>query len=249
MHRDTNVRSIAKAFSWRMFGTLTTAIIVYIFTKRLNVALFVGVVELVGKILLFWLHERLWERIPLGKHEPTPTVLWFTGLSGSGKSTIAQLGARRAGTPRASTSSTSTATRSAISSRRPASPGASATSTSGASGILASRLEEHGVTVVASFVSPYRSRASSCAVCAGTSSRSTSSTPLEECERRDVKGLYARAPPRRDPELHRHRRPVRGAGERRSCHRSTRARCTVEDAGAQVMKRIAGMCRLRIGSE
>ena len=40
-------------------------------------------------------------------------------------------------------------------------------------------------------------------------------TPLEECERRDPKGLYARARARRDHRLHRRRRPVRAPGRAR----------------------------------
>ena len=36
-------------------------------------------------------------------------------------------------------------------------------------------------------------------------------TPLEECERRDRKGLYAKARRGRDPRVHRHLQPVRGA--------------------------------------
>jgi bifunctional enzyme CysN/CysC len=58
---------------------------------------------------------------------------------------------------------------------------------------LASRLEHHGVIVVASFVSPYRE---SRAFARGLARRFLEvhvATPLEECERRDVKGLYARA--------------------------------------------------------
>ena len=40
-------------------------------------------------------------------------------------------------------------------------------------------------------------------------------TPLEECERRDKKGLYARARRRRDPRVHRDLLAVRGAAGRR----------------------------------
>ena len=40
-------------------------------------------------------------------------------------------------------------------------------------------------------------------------------TPLEECERRDRKGLYAKARRRRDPRVHRHLLALRGAGGRR----------------------------------
>jgi adenylylsulfate kinase len=60
-------------------------------------------------------------------------------------------------------------------------------------GYMASRLAAHGVTVVASFVSPYReSREFIRKHCPGFVEIYVS-TPLEECERRDVKGLYARA--------------------------------------------------------
>jgi adenylylsulfate kinase len=60
-------------------------------------------------------------------------------------------------------------------------------------GYMASRLAAHGVTVVASFVSPYReSRDFIRRLCPGFVEIFVS-TPLEECERRDVKGLYARA--------------------------------------------------------
>jgi adenylylsulfate kinase len=58
---------------------------------------------------------------------------------------------------------------------------------------MASRLAAHGVTVVTSFVSPYReSREFVRALCPRFVEIHVS-TPLEECERRDVKGLYARA--------------------------------------------------------
>jgi adenylylsulfate kinase len=60
-------------------------------------------------------------------------------------------------------------------------------------GYMASRLAAHGVTVVASFVSPYReSREFIRRLCPGFVEIFVA-TPLEECERRDVKGLYARA--------------------------------------------------------
>ena len=58
---------------------------------------------------------------------------------------------------------------------------------------MASRLAEHGVTVVASFVSPYRESRDFIRRLCGDFIEVYVATPLEECERRDVKGLYARA--------------------------------------------------------
>ncbi|HEY7480352.1 MAG TPA: adenylyl-sulfate kinase [Gemmatimonadales bacterium] len=119
-------------------------------------------------------------------------VLWFTGLSGSGKSTIAvrvyQELLRRGGEVEyidgdalrevfPSTGFTRAEREEHL--RR--------------TGYMASRLAAHGVMVVASFVSPYReSRDFVRRQCPGFVEIYVS-TPLEECERRDVKGLYARA--------------------------------------------------------
>ena len=60
-------------------------------------------------------------------------------------------------------------------------------------GFFASRLEHHGVTVIASLISPYRA---SRAFARGLRTHFVEvyvSTPLAVCEQRDVKGLYARA--------------------------------------------------------
>ncbi len=41
------------------------------------------------KVLFYFFHERVWHKIKFGKKEIKPFVLWFTGLPGSGKTTIA----------------------------------------------------------------------------------------------------------------------------------------------------------------
>ena len=60
-------------------------------------------------------------------------------------------------------------------------------------GFLASRLEHHGVYVVASLVSPYRESRDFVRRLCRNFIEVHVATPLEECERRDVKGLYAKA--------------------------------------------------------
>lgn len=121
-----------------------------------------------------------------------PAVLWFTGLSGSGKSTIAEAVARRlevAGVPVEHLDGDEIR-------------GVFPTTGFGRAerdthvrhvGFLASKLEKHGVFVLASLVSPYaESRAFVRRLCRNFLEIYVS-TPLAECERRDVKGLYARA--------------------------------------------------------
>ena len=119
-------------------------------------------------------------------------VLWFTGLSGSGKSTIAtrvHQELMRRGTAVEYIDGDAL---------REVFPGTGFTRAAREehlrrTGYMASRLAAHGITVIASFVSPYReSRDFVRRLCPGFVEIYVA-TPLEECERRDVKGLYARA--------------------------------------------------------
>ena len=118
-------------------------------------------------------------------------VIWFTGLSGSGKSTLAvrvfealkERGLRveqldgdalRELFPTGFTREEREAHLRRV-------------------GWLASRLEHHGVVVVASFVSPYRASRDAVRKMCRNFVEVYVSTPLAECERRDTKGLYAKA--------------------------------------------------------
>ena len=56
-------RSIAKSVSWRVVGTLDTIGISWILTGEVDTALAIGSVELVTKMILYFGHERIWNRI------------------------------------------------------------------------------------------------------------------------------------------------------------------------------------------
>ncbi len=68
---ETNVRSVAKAISWRILATFITGSLTYLFTGNLLIALGVGSSEAVSKIVLYWAHERLWERVGWGRRVPS----------------------------------------------------------------------------------------------------------------------------------------------------------------------------------
>lgn len=91
MYKDTNLRSIVKGVSWRILATTTTIIIVYVFFGSLNLAIAAGFLETVFKVLLYWLHERVWFKVRWGRKKIKPFNLWFTGLPLSGKTTIADM--------------------------------------------------------------------------------------------------------------------------------------------------------------
>jgi uncharacterized membrane protein len=67
IHEERHLRSLVKAFTWRLTGTLDTMIISFIITGRLKWALSIGFVELFTKTILYYLHERVWNRISMGR--------------------------------------------------------------------------------------------------------------------------------------------------------------------------------------
>jgi adenylylsulfate kinase len=56
----TKTRSILKAISWRIVGTLDTMALGWIITGSPLVGLKIGALELVTKFILYYLHERAW---------------------------------------------------------------------------------------------------------------------------------------------------------------------------------------------
>ena len=48
-------------------ATATTVLIVFIFTGKLLLAAGVGVVEVVAKLILYYFHERIWDKIKRGR--------------------------------------------------------------------------------------------------------------------------------------------------------------------------------------
>lgn len=65
-HQEKPFRSMAKAVSWRVLGSLDTVLLSWFFTSELTIAIAIGGTEVFTKIILYYFHERLWNRIPLG---------------------------------------------------------------------------------------------------------------------------------------------------------------------------------------
>lgn len=155
-------------------------------------ALAVGFFEFFSKVIIFYFHERAWNKISFGKRALKPAVIWLTGLSGAGKSTIAEAlvtDLRRQGIKVEHLDGDTV---------RDIFP------TTGFSkkereehikriGYLANQLEKNGIFVVASFISPYEdSRRFVRALCQRFIEVHVA-TPLALCEQRDPKGLYKKA--------------------------------------------------------
>lgn len=64
--KESNARTIAKSLTWRLFGTLDTFLFSWLFTNQIGHASSIASVDTVIKLVLYYLHERLWQRVPLG---------------------------------------------------------------------------------------------------------------------------------------------------------------------------------------
>ena len=64
---ESPVRSVAKAISWRIIGTLDTLIVSYVLTGELILASSIASIDFVTKMILYFFHERLWNKIKWGK--------------------------------------------------------------------------------------------------------------------------------------------------------------------------------------
>lgn len=53
-------RHILKTITWRIIGTLDTMILSWIITGSLKIGMAIGGVEVITKMVLYYLHERAW---------------------------------------------------------------------------------------------------------------------------------------------------------------------------------------------
>ena len=64
---ESNARSIAKAFSYRVLGSLSTGGLVFWYTGSVKTSAAAAAADSVIKITLYFFHERLWNYIPYGR--------------------------------------------------------------------------------------------------------------------------------------------------------------------------------------
>jgi len=106
-------RHLLKTITWRVLATLITILLAWIIVGDISVALNIGLIEVFVKMLAYYYHERFWFKyIRFRKKIKRPNdifqqsfrvdrkekeklyhqhskVIWLSGLSGSGKSAIA----------------------------------------------------------------------------------------------------------------------------------------------------------------
>ena len=60
-------RSFVKALSWRLTGTVDTMVVSYIVTGKVKLAVSIGAIELFTKVGLYYMHERVWNKLSFGR--------------------------------------------------------------------------------------------------------------------------------------------------------------------------------------
>jgi uncharacterized membrane protein len=64
---DKPLRSVTKALSWRLIGTLDTLVVSYLVTGEIGLATSIASVDFLTKLILYFFHERIWNKINWGK--------------------------------------------------------------------------------------------------------------------------------------------------------------------------------------
>jgi adenylylsulfate kinase len=60
---ESHLRSVIKAISWRVTGTIDTFLISWLITGTLAMATGIALTEILTKVFLYYIHERIWSKI------------------------------------------------------------------------------------------------------------------------------------------------------------------------------------------
>lgn len=72
---DSHARSIVKAVTWRLVGSTDTFLLSLLVTGNAVYAISIASIEAVTKIVLYYLHERVWRLISWGRLEQSEEKL------------------------------------------------------------------------------------------------------------------------------------------------------------------------------
>ena len=67
---ESHARSIAKALSYRLLGSTCTAALCFAVSGKVVLSLGAGAADMVIKLVLYFVHERVWNHIDFGRSKP-----------------------------------------------------------------------------------------------------------------------------------------------------------------------------------
>ncbi|MGB1481589.1 MAG: DUF2061 domain-containing protein [Flavobacteriales bacterium] len=73
--KQSRIRHLAKTVTWRLVGTVDTILLGWLVSGDATIGLTIGGLEMVTKMVLYYLHERAWFRYGrLGREENDDTT-------------------------------------------------------------------------------------------------------------------------------------------------------------------------------
>jgi len=72
---NSPIRSLVKGISWRLFASIDTFILAFILSSEVLIAAPIAFSEILTKLFLYFLHERLWNVTSWGRKYDKPTPL------------------------------------------------------------------------------------------------------------------------------------------------------------------------------
>lgn len=184
------LRLFMKAIGWRLFSIIITTTVAFVLLDdNATLAITIGLMDTVVKFFAYSGYDLFWQKVVNRKRKPA--VIWFTGLSGSGKSTLAyllksHLVAR--GQPAIVLDGDQI---------RSIFPKTGFDRESREQHIrqtanMAALLEAQGITAIVSLISPYQSSRNYARGLAKRFIEIHMADDVSTCQKRDVKGLYAK---------------------------------------------------------
>ena len=67
---ESQYRSLLKAISYRTLGSASTAVIFFLLSGNVKLSVGAGLLDCLLKTAVYFLHERLWNRISFGREHP-----------------------------------------------------------------------------------------------------------------------------------------------------------------------------------
>jgi uncharacterized membrane protein len=64
---SSSFRSLLKSCTWRVFATMDTFLLSWLITGHVMIAAAIGGFEIITKLVIYFVHERLWAHIRYGK--------------------------------------------------------------------------------------------------------------------------------------------------------------------------------------
>lgn len=179
---------IIKSIGWRVIATLITGVVAWVMTDSVSVAVSIGVFDTLVKLVAYYFYDLTWFKFSTKPR--TAKVVWMTGLSGAGKTTIAEALAK---TLRKQHRPVVILDGDYIRNIFPTGfDKASRDAHIRRVGQTAAILEAQGVIPIVSLISPYQEGRDEARSYAKNFLEIHVSTSLSVCRERDPKGLYAK---------------------------------------------------------